>query len=107
MNLQVMQNKDLSKSRRIKISIKAIKEPSFEALKQTYAQQKTRYMHGSIAAQRLGISSHLLSRITGTIYVIQASKEELTKHNLGLNLKFNKRNEEVRNILENELNLLH
>lgn len=92
---EVMQNKDLSKSRRIKISIKAIKEPSFEALKQTYAQQKTRYMHGSIAAQRLGISSHLLSRITGTIYVIQASKEELTKHNLGLNLKFNKRNEEV------------
>lgn len=64
-------------------------------------------MHGSIAAQRLGISSHLLSRITGTIYVIQASKEELTKHNLGLNLKFNKRNEEVRNKFENKFNLLH
>lgn len=99
-----MQNKDISKSRRIKISIKAIKEPTFEAIKQTYAQQKTRYMHGSIAAQRLGISSHLLSRITGTIYVIQASKEEVTKYNLGLNLKFNKRNEEVRNNTRNKFN---
>ncbi|XP_011642826.1 5'-3' exoribonuclease 1 [Pogonomyrmex barbatus] len=92
---EVIQNKDSSKSRRIKISIKAIREPAFEFIKQAYAQQKTRYMHGSIAAQRLGISSHLLSRITGTIYVIQPSKDELSKYNLGLNLKFNKRNEEV------------
>ncbi|XP_039303025.1 5'-3' exoribonuclease 1 isoform X3 [Solenopsis invicta] len=92
---KVMQNKDSSKSRRIKISINNVKEPTFEAVKQAYSHQKTRYMHGSIAAQRLGISSHLLSRITGTIYVIQASKDELSKYNLGLNLKFNKRNEEV------------
>ncbi|XP_070510791.1 5'-3' exoribonuclease 1 isoform X2 [Cardiocondyla obscurior] len=93
---EVMQNKDISKSRRIKIFIKAVREPIFENIKQAYTHQKTRYMHGSIAAQRLGISSHLLSRITGTIFVIQAvSKDELTKHNVGLNLKFNKRNEEV------------
>lgn len=63
-------------------------------------------MHGSIAAQRLGISSHLLSRITGTIYVIQASKEELSKYNLGLNLKFNKRNEEVRNIQKKKFKII-
>lgn len=99
MNLQVMQYKDHPKPRRIKISIKITKEPTFEVIKQAYAQQRTRYMHGSIAAQRLGISSHLLSRITGTIYVIQASKEEIAKYNVGLNLKFNKRNEEVRKIV--------
>lgn len=92
---EVMQHKDYPKPRRIKISIKAIKEPTFEVVKQAYTQQKTRYMHGSIAAQRLGISSHLLSRITGTIYVIQASKEEVAKYNVGLNLKFNKKNEEM------------
>lgn len=90
---EVIQNKD--NSRRIKISIKSVKEPTFDAIKQAYGQQKTRYMHGSIAAQRLGMSSHLLSRITGTIYVVQTLNEEFTKHNLGLNLKFNKRNEEV------------
>ncbi|XP_072761689.1 5'-3' exoribonuclease 1 isoform X2 [Anoplolepis gracilipes] len=91
---EVMQHKD-PKARRIKISIKTIKEPTFEAVKQAYTQQRTRYMHGSIAAQRLGISSHLLSRITGTIYVIQTLKEEVAKYNVGLNLKFNKKNEEM------------
>jgi len=101
-----MQNKDSSKSRRIKISIKTVKGPTFDVIKQTYGQQKTRYMHGSIAAQRLGISSHLLSRITGTIYVIQTSKEELAKYNVGLNLKFNKRNEEVKSVHENKFGSL-
>lgn len=94
-----MQHKDYPKPRRIKISIMTTKEPTFEVVKQAFAQQKTRYMHGSIAAQRLGISSHLLSRITGTIYVIQALKEEVAKYNVGLNLKFNKKNEEVREIV--------
>jgi hypothetical protein len=55
---------------------------------------------GSVAAQRLGVSSHLVSRITGTIYIVQgdknASMESCNKVNVGLNLKFNKRNEEVR-----------
>jgi len=74
-----------------------MKEPTFDSIKQAYGQQKTRYMPGSVAAQRLGINSHLLSRVTGTIYVIESSTIEVTKHNLGLNLKFNKRNEEVRN----------
>lgn len=99
MRLQVMQNDD-PKSRRIKISMKIIKEPTFEGVKKVYSQQKTRYMYGNIAAQRLGISSHLLSRITGTIYVIQAVQEEISKYNIGLNLKFNKKNEEVRNVAQ-------
>lgn len=79
--------------------MKIVKEPALEAIRQAHAQRKTRYMHGSIAAQRLGITSHLLSRITGTIYVIQASNEPpaVTKYNVGLNLKFNKKNEEVSN----------
>ncbi|XP_011151267.1 5'-3' exoribonuclease 1 isoform X2 [Harpegnathos saltator] len=87
---------DNTKQHRIQISMTVTKEPTFEIVKQIHAQQKTRYMHGSIAAQRLGISSHLLSRITGTIYVIRTSNElEVTKLNIGLNLKFNKKNEEV------------
>ncbi|KYN27760.1 5'-3' exoribonuclease 1 [Trachymyrmex cornetzi] len=92
---EVIHNKEGCKSRRIKISIKTMKEPTFDTIKQAYGQQKTRYMPGSVAAQRLGINSHLLSRVTGTIYVIESSTIDVTKHNLGLNLKFNKRNEEV------------
>lgn len=55
---------------------------------------------GSMAAQRLGVSSHLVSRVTGTIYIVEgdknASMESCNKVNVGLNLKFSKRNEEVR-----------
>jgi 5'-3' exoribonuclease 1 len=56
------------------------------------------FLAGNVAAQRLGVSSYLVSRITGTIYIIQGDKdvESSKKVNVGLNLKFNKRNEEVR-----------
>jgi 5'-3' exoribonuclease 1 len=54
---------------------------------------------GNMAAQRLGVSSHLVSRITGSIYIVSGDKnaavESCSKVNVGLNLKFNKRNEEV------------
>nr|CAD7567932.1 unnamed protein product [Timema californicum] len=54
---------------------------------------------GNDAASYLGISSHLLSRITGTIYIIKGAQTEYTesasKVNVGLNLKFNKKNEEI------------
>uniref|UniRef100_A0A0A9XX62 5'-3' exoribonuclease 1 n=1 Tax=Lygus hesperus TaxID=30085 RepID=A0A0A9XX62_LYGHE len=52
------------------------------------------YYVGHQAAQRLGISPHFLSRITGTIY-IQSSHTDSDKTNIGLNLKFNKSNQEV------------
>ncbi|XP_043500398.1 5'-3' exoribonuclease 1 [Polistes fuscatus] len=80
-------------SGRIKISVKVVNEPNFTAVKQAHTESKTQYIYGSTAAQRLGISSHLLSRITGTIYIAQNNPREVI--NIGLNLKFNKRNEEV------------
>lgn len=73
-------------------------EPNFDRVRQLQADTRMRYMPGNIAAQRLGISSHLLSRITGTIFVINGEGVDpahASKHNLGLNLKFNKKNEEV------------
>lgn len=47
-----------------------------------------------------GISKGLFSRITGSIYIAPGSRtqmptEDVPKVNIGLNLKFNKRNEEV------------
>lgn len=61
------------------------------------------FVSGHVMSQRLGISSHLLSRITGSIFVVDAkpgssSTENARKTNIGLNLKFNKKNEEVRNL---------
>lgn len=73
-------------------------EPSMEKIKQMEADLRTKYMQGNIAAKRLGISGLLLSKITGTIYVKKTPDEfqqDDTKYNIGLNLKFNKKNEEV------------
>ncbi|XP_071874436.1 5'-3' exoribonuclease pacman isoform X1 [Bombus fervidus] len=86
------------KSGRIKVSVTTMREPSFEAIKQIQADLQTQYMHGSVASQRLGISSLLLSRITGTIFVKQSSNElqqDDVTYNIGFNLKFNKRNAEI------------
>lgn len=60
---------------------------------------RSQYYAGYKAAQKLGISSHLLSRITGTMFVLKGPKEAEVDHagkvNIGLNLKNNKRGEEV------------
>lgn len=62
------------------------------------------YMPGYAGAKRLGISTHLISRITGTIYLLLSPTEEEQnsskprrprKVNVGLSLKFNKAKEEI------------
>lgn len=77
--------------------MKIFEEPRFEKAHQLQLETRQRYMPGNIAAQRLGISGHLLSRITGTMFVINsdATDGKVPKVNIGLNLKFNKKNEEV------------
>ncbi|KAK2584112.1 hypothetical protein KPH14_006553 [Odynerus spinipes] len=90
---EVIEPKVNMNSGRIKISVKVEPEPDWTTVKQAYTDLKTRYVYGSIAAQLLGISSHLLSRITGTIYIMPHNSQEII--NVGLNLKFNKKNEEI------------
>lgn len=62
-------------------------------------QLRKQFIPGYRAAQILGIGSHLLARITGIIFVTKGAKEADIEHagkiNIGLNLKSNKRNEEV------------
>ncbi|XP_015607830.1 5'-3' exoribonuclease 1 isoform X2 [Cephus cinctus] len=84
------------KTGRVKVAMAIEQEPDLNDCRKSWAESKLRYMVGSVAAQRLGISSHLLSRITGTIYVMQeAMGDQTPKFNIGLNLKFSKRNEEI------------
>ena len=63
------------------------------------ASCSTPYVTGYHAGKQLGINSHILSRITGSIFVMMGAREQqpdtASKTNIGLNLKFNKRNEEV------------
>ncbi|XP_065560994.1 5'-3' exoribonuclease 1-like [Artemia franciscana] len=50
------------------------------------------YAKGFVLARELGISSHLLSRLTGTVYIVTGNQKKI---NVGLNLKNNKLQEEV------------
>ena len=57
------------------------------------------YEPGFRAAKQLALSGHILGRITGTIYILRGAREQqadsASKSNIGLNLKFNNRSEEV------------
>ncbi|XP_051172121.1 5'-3' exoribonuclease 1 isoform X3 [Leptopilina boulardi] len=86
------------KTRRVKVAMRIFPEPNLDDVKQKQRETRLLFMHGSKAAQHLGIGSHLLSKITGTIFVMPGSIEQNlggARQNVGLNLKFNKRNEEV------------
>lgn len=87
---------------KIRIEFDNIHEPEMEDVKKKSSQ--AHYMPGYAGAKRLGISTHLISRITGTIYLLLSPTEEEKnsdrprrpkKVNVGLSLKFNKSKEEV------------
>lgn len=56
-------------------------------------------MLGNQAAQRIGITPHLLSRLTGSVFVTLPGGNDRNNRdkriNIGLNLKFNKKEEEI------------
>ncbi|XP_064610977.1 5'-3' exoribonuclease 1-like [Liolophura sinensis] len=84
---------------RIRVSVTILQEPNLQKICDREQSLSMQYLPGFHLAQRIGVSSHLLSRITGSIFMARGSqdthKEEDHKVNIGLNLKFNKRNEEV------------
>ncbi|XP_028162339.1 5'-3' exoribonuclease 1 [Ostrinia furnacalis] len=58
------------------------------------------YRGANHAAAQCGISTQMLSRVTGSVLVVAGERhdlptEQLGKTNIGLNLKFNKKNQEV------------
>ncbi|KAJ8732983.1 hypothetical protein PYW07_015582 [Mythimna separata] len=80
---------------RIKVLVREQSEP----LPTSYSSTST-YRAANHAAAACGVSAQMLSRITGTVLVVAGprhdlSTDNLNKVNLGLNLKFNKKNLEV------------
>ena len=65
--------------------------------------KKNVYSLANTAASKLSINSHLLAKITGTIFLAIETYEDRNekKINIGMNLKSNKRNEEVLIIINN------
>ena len=98
-------DKNVEKS--IKVKFDEINEPEMEHVKQQSAQH---YMSVDDVAKKLGFSTNVISRITGTIYLLLSHSKKAKKSrkkkevkparvqkkvNVGLCLKFNKRKEEI------------
>ncbi|XP_063418054.1 5'-3' exoribonuclease 1-like isoform X2 [Mytilus trossulus] len=91
---------DEGESPRVRIHVSIPDEPDYNRIEAHPENFQQRYFPGYNLAQRLGINSHFLSRITGSIFIKKGSREESKDTrgdsvNIGLNLKFTKRNEEV------------
>merc|ERR1719483_1683451 len=84
---------------RIQLRFEVGEEPDLAEVMSKQAVLSERYEPGFRAAQKLGMSSHIMARVTGTIYIVRGAREQqsdsVSKTNIGLNLKFNKRSEEV------------
>ncbi|XP_068630377.1 5'-3' exoribonuclease 1 [Battus philenor] len=83
------------RSGRIKVSIRESIEPVPNC-----NISASPYRSANHAAASCGISAQMLSRITGTVLVVLGVRnnlptESLNKLNIGLNLKFNKKNQEI------------
>ncbi|XP_076050626.1 5'-3' exoribonuclease 1-like isoform X2 [Oratosquilla oratoria] len=85
---------------RLRISMTVPTEPSLTQI--DLNQHTTLFMNSYQAAQKLGMLSHLFSRITGSVFLSpqatpdsMASTENRNKLNIGLNLKSNAKSEEV------------
>ncbi|XP_063890311.1 5'-3' exoribonuclease 1 isoform X1 [Helicoverpa armigera] len=83
------------RSGRIKVMVRERGEPIPSA-----NAAATPYRTANHAAAACGISAQMMSRITGTVLVVTGERhdmptEQLNKINIGLNLKFNKKNLEV------------
>ncbi|KAM9845283.1 5'-3' exoribonuclease 1 [Aulostomus maculatus] len=95
---EVQDSSDVIKDGRVRVVFSIPHEPQLEALIQNQHKYCVKYSPGYVLASRLGITSYLVSRFSGSLFIGRGSKKNPCgeqKANVGLNLKFNKKNEEV------------
>ncbi|XP_054839659.1 5'-3' exoribonuclease 1 isoform X2 [Eublepharis macularius] len=95
---EVQDSCDVISEGRIRVVFSIPCEPQLDALIQNQHKYSVKYNPGYILASRLGVSGYLVSRFTGSIFIGRGSRKNPHgdhKANVGLNLKFNKKNEEV------------
>ncbi|KYO33908.1 5'-3' exoribonuclease 1 isoform X1 [Alligator mississippiensis] len=95
---EVQDSCDVITEGRIRVVFSIPCEPQLDALIQNQHKYSVKYNPGYVLASRLGISGYLVSRFTGSIFIGRGSRKNPHgdhKANVGLNLKFNKKNEEV------------
>ncbi|XP_006895177.1 PREDICTED: 5'-3' exoribonuclease 1 [Elephantulus edwardii] len=95
---EVQDSGDVITEGRIRVVFSIPCEPNLEPLIQNQHKYSIKYNPGYVLASRLGVSGYLVSRFTGSIFIGRGSRRNPHgdhKANVGLNLKFNKKNEEV------------
>ncbi|XP_049723723.1 5'-3' exoribonuclease 1 isoform X2 [Elephas maximus indicus] len=95
---EVQDSRDVITEGRIRVVFSIPCEPNLDALIQNQHKYSVKYNPGYVLASRLGVSGYLVSRFTGSIFIGRGSRRNPHgdhKANVGLNLKFNKKNEEV------------
>lgn len=95
---EVQDSSDVIKDGRVRVVFSQPHEPQLENLIQNQHKYCVKYNPGYVLASRLGITGYLVSRFSGSIFIGRGSKKNPCgeqKMNIGLNLKFNKKNEEV------------
>ncbi|KAK2895723.1 5'-3' exoribonuclease 1 isoform X2 [Channa argus] len=95
---EVQDSSDVINEGRIRVVFNVPQEPQLESLIHNQHKYCVKYSPGYVLASRLGISGYLVSRFSGSIFIGRGSKKNPCgeqKANVGLNLKFNKKNEEV------------
>uniref|UniRef100_A0A8C1ZTG5 5'-3' exoribonuclease 1 n=1 Tax=Cyprinus carpio TaxID=7962 RepID=A0A8C1ZTG5_CYPCA len=94
----VQDSSDVISEGRVRVVFSVPCEPQLDALIQNQHKYSVKYSPGYVLASRLGVTSYLVSRFSGSIFIGRGSKKNPhgeQKANVGLNLKFNKKNEEV------------
>ncbi|XP_053162862.1 5'-3' exoribonuclease 1 isoform X2 [Hemicordylus capensis] len=95
---EVQDSSDVISEGRIRVVFNIPCEPQLDVLIQNQHKYSVKYNPGYVLASRLGVSGYLVSRFTGSIFIGRGSRRNPHgdhKANVGLNLKFNKKNEEV------------
>uniref|UniRef100_A0A8C5PDK7 5'-3' exoribonuclease 1 n=1 Tax=Leptobrachium leishanense TaxID=445787 RepID=A0A8C5PDK7_9ANUR len=95
---EVQDSSDVLSENRIRVLFNIPSEPQLDALIQNQHKFSVKYNPGYVLASRLGVNGYLVSRFTGSIFIGRGSKRNPhgeQRANVGLNLKFNKKNEEV------------
>ncbi|XP_072524697.1 5'-3' exoribonuclease 1 isoform X2 [Salminus brasiliensis] len=95
---EVQDSSDVISEGRIRVVFTMPCEPQLDALIQNQHKYSVKYSPGYVLASRLGITSYLVSRFSGSIFIGRGAKKNPhgeQRANVGLNLKFNKKNEEV------------
>uniref|UniRef100_A0A8D2LDH2 5'-3' exoribonuclease 1 n=1 Tax=Varanus komodoensis TaxID=61221 RepID=A0A8D2LDH2_VARKO len=95
---EVQDSSDVILEGRIRVVFNIPCEPQLDILIQNQHKYCVKYNPGYVLASRLGVSGYLVSRFTGSIFIGRGSRRNPHgdhKANVGLNLKFKKKNEEV------------